>query len=204
MVDFDTMAAGYDTDRRANRAIVIADAIRSRIAYEKGLSAMEFGCGTGLVGMNFIDVFESLTFLDSSRGMIEQVIQKIANYNNPNLSAVCCDILADTTFSSKFNYIFSSLVLHHIPGTSAILARLAGALHSGGHLIIVELDADDGSFHANHPGFDGHNGFEQDALANLARSAGFSSVDNETFYNGIKTVDGVSSPYSLFIMDAVK
>jgi len=69
---------------------------------------------------------------------------------------------------------------------------------------MVDINSDDGSFHAKYPDFDGHHGFEQSTLTSLAREVGFKKVDIKTFYHGHKTVNGKTNPYSIFILDAVK
>ena len=71
MENFDLMAKDYDTDKRADRATVIADEIRRHVGAGKG-SAIEFGCGTGLVGLQLADDFAELTLLDSSVEMVRQ------------------------------------------------------------------------------------------------------------------------------------
>jgi len=69
---------------------------------------------------------------------------------------------------------------------------------------MVDINTDDGSFHAKYPDFDGHHGFDQTNLASLAIEVGFKKIDIKTFYHGDKTVNGKTNPYSLFILDAVK
>ncbi len=40
-------------------------------------SALEYGCGTGLVGLHLINDFKTLVFADSSREMLKQAEQKL-------------------------------------------------------------------------------------------------------------------------------
>lgn len=203
MESFDSRAKDYDTDKRVERARAISGEIRAHVAGAGG-SALEYGCGTGLVGLQLADAFASLMLVDSSPGMIEQVEQKLREINDPRISAMCCDFTEGVPQGLRADYIFLSLVLHHIKDTTGILRRFYGLLNDGGRLLIVDLDPDDGSFHAKYPDFDGHNGFEQSALVQMAVEAGFARADAKTFYRDIKTVDGREAPYSLFILDAVK
>ena len=69
---FDQCAKSFDTDKRRARAKVIADAMRRHMGGHGGV-AMDFGCGTGLVGLELADLFASVTFVDSSQGMIVEV-----------------------------------------------------------------------------------------------------------------------------------
>lgn len=204
MEDFDAMASGFDTDRRVNRAVAIAGEIRSRLVDGRRKSAIEYGCGTGLVGMRLLDDLGSVLFVDSSPAMIQQVRRKLRQSNNLNGASRCCDFLLDLPHGLNADYIFTSLVLHHIADTEAILSRFYALLREGGHLLAVDLDLEDGSFHAKYPDFDGHNGFDQKALMRMATIAGFKSAHCDTFYHGKKTVGGKEAPYSLFILDAEK
>ena len=204
MENFDLRAKDYDTDKRLKRAKAVADEIREHIVDGHRKSAIEYGCGTGLVGIQLVHEFKTLLFVDSSMGMIERVNQKLNELKNPAASALCCDFMNHIPQGLQADYIFSSLVLHHIKDTEKILKRLHNALCSGGHLLIVDVDKEDGSFHAKYPDFDGHNGFDQDFLAKLAVNTGFAEVKSQTFYHGSKTVDERDAAYSLFILDAKK
>ena len=203
--NFDAMAQGFDTGRRIDRAEIIADEIRGHITSGRGKSAIEFGCGTGLVGLQLASDFDKLLLIDSSAEMVKQVEQKIAKLQlPPSVSALCCDIMADAELNLHADYIFSSLVLHHIMDTEAILRRFYSMLNGGGHLLIVDIDQEDGSFHAKYPDFEGHNGFNHAELAAMALNAGFLAVNINTFYHDSKVYNGKDSPYSLFIMCASK
>ena len=204
MENFDLMAKDFDTDKRTSRAKVIADEIRKHVsAGEK--SAIEFGCGTGLVGLQLADCFKTLLLIDTSVEMVRQVEQKIQKLSNPAISTLCCDLLKDTSKNLRSDYIFSSLVLHHIIDTEVILRRFHAMLNDGGHLLIVDIDEDiDGCFHAKYSDFDGCDGFSHSLLKALALKAGFSNVNIETFHHDSKVFNGEENPYSLFILDAKK
>jgi len=204
MEDFNLMAKDFDTDRRIERAKVIADEIRQHMHDGHAKSALEYGCGTGLVGFQLINDVESMLFVDSSAAMIEQVKQKLHSLGKSTDCADCHDFMVDVPNDIRADYIFSSLVLHHIKDTKAILSRLHGMLNNEGHLLIIDLNTDDGSFHAEYPHFDGHHGFEQPSIVSLATEVGFKKVGIKTFYHGYKTVNGNTNPYSLFILDATK
>lgn len=81
---FDMIANMYDTPERIHIAKVSSDAIRKYVGDAKDKKAIDFGCGTGLVGMNLINDFHSVLFLDTSENMIQQVEQKISAGNIRN------------------------------------------------------------------------------------------------------------------------
>ena len=205
MENFDLMAKTYDTERRSNRAALIAEEIRAHITDGHKKSALEFGCGTGLVGFEMANDFASLLLVDSSPGMITEVERKLQSLNWPdNVSALCCDLAEAVPRDLHVDYVFSSLVLHHIGDTRDILSRVYSILNENGRILIVDIDEDDGGFHAGYPGYSGHNGFEKSALIRLAEESGFINVSAKTFFHGTKNVKDREIPYSMFILDAQK
>ncbi len=67
------MAARYDREDRVAQARRIVEAVRRELSDTAGKTAMDFGCGTGLIGLGLIDLFASMLFVDASPEMIEQV-----------------------------------------------------------------------------------------------------------------------------------
>ena len=61
---FDSIANSYDNPERTRIAMVASDAIKEYLGDTRSKSAIDFGCGTGLVGMNLVNEFESLLFMD--------------------------------------------------------------------------------------------------------------------------------------------
>lgn len=204
MNTFDAAARDWETEKRRIRALAVADKIRSHIKDTGAKIALEYGCGTGLVGFSLIDMFETLYFCDSSRGMIEQVGQKLSEMGLTTERAICLDLMTSELPDIKVDCIFLSLALHHIKDTHGILSRFYALLNESGHLIVVDLDAEDGSFHEDFAGFDGHNGYDQSELCGMAREVGFKDIAIETFFRDIKKGREKDTPYSLFILDAVK
>ena len=204
MEHFDLVSENFDTEERKERARFFASELRKHIKDGESKSAIEFGCGTGLVGFELMNDFNSMTFIDSSAGMIKQVEQKLLNADTGKAQAIYCDLMKTMPENLSADYIFSSLVLHHIIETEFILTRLFNLLNKDGRLLIIDLDPDNGNFHANRSDFDGHNGFEQSFLHDICKKIGFRKTDIKTFYHGSKIVDGNEKPYSFFIMDAMK
>jgi SAM-dependent methyltransferase len=94
------------------------------------------------------------------------------------VTGVKLDLVADPPPDGSFDLAVSFLVLHHIEDTAAALAAIRRLLKSGGRIALSDLDTEDGTFHTEEAEGIHHQGFERDALADLARSAGF--VDVET------------------------
>jgi ubiquinone/menaquinone biosynthesis C-methylase UbiE len=203
-MSFDNYAKTWDTDKRIDRARVIANEISNSIVINENYSAMEFGCGTGLVSFNLYEKFKSIALIDSSKEMINILHSKIEKCQVTNMIPYHLDITNKNPLDMKFDVIYTSMVLHHIQDTKAIIKRLHELLNKDGYLCIVDLDEEDGSFHKNHPEFDGHNGFNQDDLKNTLSNCGFKDIEANTFYYDEKTIESEKVKYSLFLMKGRK
>lgn len=200
---FDDYAKKWDTDRRINRAKIISEEISNSIEINKEYSAMEFGCGTGLISFNLVEKFENITLIDSSKGMIDVVKEKIEKYEVDNMKPYAIDLFNEEIIE-KFDLIYTSMVLHHIQDISGLANKFYTLLNDGGQVIIVDLDKEDGSFHKNEPEFNGHNGFDQEKLKNIFIEVGFRDAESTTFFYDEKKIEGKNIKYSLFIMKAQK
>ena len=203
-MSFDQYAKNWDTDKRINRAKIIANEIGNSIAIDENYSAMEFGCGTGLISFNLYDKFKKITLIDSSKGMIDILNSKINKYKIDNMITNHLDISNENSLDEKFDIIYNSMVLHHINNTTTIIKKFYQLLNNDGYLCIVDLNEEDGSFHKEYPDFDGHNGFNQEELKRILVSAGFEDIEANTFFYDEKVVDGKKISYSLFLMKARK
>ena len=67
---------------------------------------------------------------------------------------------------------------------------------------MADLDTEDGSFHGE--GFDGHKGFDREALRAKALAAGFADVRFTTAYEMHKEAGGRMRSFPIFLMVAVK
>ncbi len=194
---FDLIAGSYDTPQRIEIAKRIADAICDYIQDGKNKRAIDFGCGTGLVGMYLLKDFESILFLDTSQNMIREVQRKISEGNIHNADTICFDFEEDSLADVHADCIFMAQVLLHIKDFQPVLRKLYDVLNPGGHLIIVDFDKNveiDSELV--------HNGFDQAALANIINEMGYKNVRSRTFYHGSKMF--MNRDASLFILDVQK
>ena len=71
MATFDERAKEWDTPERAERAGVVAAAVRAVVPLGPSMRAIEIGAGTGLLGLHFAGDLASLLLTDPSTGMLE-------------------------------------------------------------------------------------------------------------------------------------
>ena len=59
---------------------------------------------------------------------------------------------------------------------------------------------EDGSFHINHPNFDGHNGFDKEKLSLLLINNGFTIEHYKICFEIEKNLESETKKYPLFLM----
>lgn len=202
-MDFNYLARQWDDSRRIERAKIISNEIRKNLGGVKLNKGLEFGCGTGLITFNLTDLFNDVTLIDISSEMIEVVNEKIEKFNLNNSKAISCDLMKSDNLE-KYDCIYTSMAMHHIIDIEEMLNRFYEVLNEKGKLCIVELNKDNGDFHKNEEGFNGHNGFSQKDLKNILEKYGFKNINSYTFYNSYKEVGCEKIEYSLFIIVAEK
>ncbi|MDD4880368.1 MAG: class I SAM-dependent methyltransferase [Gallionellaceae bacterium] len=201
MSHFDSKAREWDSNPEfQERANKIAAAIRAEVALTTSMTALDYGCGSGLLSFPFKDELGRITLKDTSAGMLEVLREKIAAQGVANMTARQTDLTADPLPDERYDLIYSSMTLHHIPDTVKILAVFHQLLNPGGHLCIADLDREDGSFHG--PEIDVHHGFDRDALAALASQAGFAKVRFRTVFEIVKQKEDGERAYPIFLMTA--
>jgi ubiquinone/menaquinone biosynthesis C-methylase UbiE len=196
---FDEKAATWDDDpAKVERAEVVARAIVQRVRPSSGTRLLEYGAGTGLVTQAMQEAVGPVTLADTSAGMRQVMADKIAAGLLPAGRLWDVDLAVDPTPDAEFDLIVTVLTLHHIHDVPAALAAFARLLVPGGHLCVVDLVAEDGSFHGE--GFDGHHGFEQGELTAQLEEAGFTDVTHEICHHMER--DGIS--YPIFLVTGVR
>jgi len=194
---FEMIANVYDNPERIQLAKVSSNAIHEHLGDVKSKNAIDFGCGTGLVGMCLINEFSSMLFLDSSQNMIDQVKQKISHSNIGNAATLCFDFERDSLSDLHADYIFMAQVLLHIDNVEEVLSRLYEVLNESGHLLIVDFDKNEEVVSDLV-----HNGFDQMELSKLMAKIGYRNIQSKTFYTGSKIFMGQDA--TLFVLDSQK
>lgn len=203
MTDFDQQAREWDANPvKVARANAVAEAIRKLVPMQPWFSALEYGCGTGLLSFALQPYVARITLADSSPGMLGVLTEKIAASGIRNMTPVRLDLCADPLPAERYNLIYTLMTLHHIPDTKRILTDFHALLARGGYLCIADLDKEDGSYHS--PDFSGHAGFDRGELQEEAEQAGFRAIRWETVYTMTRETAYGRKTYPLFLLVAEK
>jgi ubiquinone/menaquinone biosynthesis C-methylase UbiE len=199
--EFDEKAKAWDDNpERVARSRTIAEAIIKEIPIDPSFTAMEYGCGTGLLSFPLRNKFSKITLVDNSKGMLDVLKEKIIRSAATNMEVLNADFLdSSQKLSSTFSVIYSAMVLHHIDDISKILLTWRSILKTPGYLCIADLDSDGGMFHGSE--FKGHNGFDRNDLKKNIENVGFTEVRFKTVGEITKEArDGIVRSFPLFLM----
>lgn len=196
---FDKAAQEWDSgDVRQNIASAVFKTLTSRIALLKTMNILDFGAGTGLLSFKIAPLVRSVTGVDLSGGMLEQLEAK--NTSSLHVTPLLQDIM-EKPLDQKFNGIVSSMAMHHVENSACLFETFYAHLKRDGFIAIADLEEEDGTFHAQH-GNDGvhHFGFNRDVLRNTIEKAGFKNVRFHDAYS-VNREDG---SYPIFLVTAMK
>lgn len=171
-IRFDNVAKDWDkSDFRLSLAKNITDKILDCVELANTDVVMDFGCGTGLVGLNIAPFVKKMIGADLSSKMLEAFKAKAQNGNLSNVEAMHLEV--DSDFSHlELDVIVSAMAMHHIKNPSKQFGKFSKAIKSGGILAIADLVKEDGKFHENNEGVY-HFGFSQDELNSFFEDNGF-------------------------------
>ena len=166
--------------------------INEKIQLKKDMIIMDFGCGTGILGLNLINRVKKVVFLDSSKGMIKQVKKGISQIIALNYEIIEGDI--NKYKGDKLDLILVANVFHHIEDINYIINKFSTILKKGGKTLVVDLVETSYDFHG---GSAPHNGFKPENIVKLFKNKNFINIKYENFYD-----INIGMPYKQFIVIA--
>lgn len=196
---FDRLASGYDKPRTVDRAKAVAEEMRRQLPVSSDMTALDYGAGTGLMAFALRPFVKSITAADYSQGMIEALRQKIEDSNIDGITPLLDDLNTGGLNGLRFDLIYSSMTMHHIPDVTEILRKFYDMIEPGGFVAIADLDAEDGSFHSDHTEVH-HHGFDRKEMVRLLEQAGFADVKSSTAHTMTKEIEnGENRDYTVFL-----
>ncbi len=198
---FDRAAAEWDANPgRVALARAVVAALRQAVPLRADLQVLDFGAGTGLVTLGLSPHVAHLTAMDTSREMLRMLDEKLKALKIANVQTSFCDIANAALPAAKFDLIVSSMVLHHLPDVPRALQHLRASLRPGGWIALADLDAEDGTFHADKAGVF-HQGFDREEVRRWFQAAGFTDTAAREAHRIVRpAADGSAREYSVFLV----
>ncbi len=183
--------------KRVKNAKGIAEVIVNNIKLDKSMELMDFGAGTGLLSYFVAPFVKKIVAVDNSPSMLVEFENKCDEFSCET-EAIEKD-LSSEMLDRTFDGIISSMTIHHLEDTAALLSKLYIMLDEGGFVALADLDSEDGSFHSDNAGVF-HYGFDRVILENMAKEAGFKEVK----FDLASTISKPHADFTVFLMTAVK
>lgn len=194
MSHFNHAANTWDSEGKIQLMNRLATNASEKLNLQKDLDILDFGCGTGLFGLEFIDYAKSITGIDTSEGMLEVFREKVKGYDH--IKCIQKDLEKESLESDqKFDLIVSSMTFHHLTNPMHMIRKLSDLLKDGGQMAIVDLEKEDGTFHPNNEEMGvKHFGFSNEELRSWAAEANL-QIDTCT----INSVEKNERQYNQFL-----
>jgi tRNA (cmo5U34)-methyltransferase len=200
--EFDLKASGWDENPVHHaRSEAIAREMLRLLPVKKGMNALDFGSGTGILSFLLKDSFNEIFLMDSSSEMVKVAKKKIEAAGIKNLNPFVFDLEHEIYSDKSFDVIFTQMVLHHINDIENLFAKFYKMLNPNGFIAIADLYTEDGSFHGE--GFSGHNGFDIEELSATLGRCNFHVIASEQcFIINKKISEEETRQFSVFLIIA--
>lgn len=202
---FDARAAAWDKNpHRRKLAHDIASAMDAAGVFRQARTALDFGCGTGLLTLELAERLDRVTGLDTSPAMLAELAAKISRAGLPNVGTLQADLGRGDLLPDTYDLVTSSMAMHHVADLDAVLPRFFAAAAPGGRLALADLDSEGGAFHDDNEGVY-HFGFDRIELADTLAGLGWTDIDAKTAATIDKPgKDGVTRLFTIFLLTARK
>lgn len=189
---FDREAQEWDQRPTSLQLAPVPGRLLAQVRFGARDHVLDFGAGTGLLATAVAAQVARVTALDTSAGMLAVLRDK----GLTNIDTLEQDIFEG--LPGRYDAIVSCMALHHVADTAGLFREFARALVPGGQIALVDLYAEDGSFHGDNvaKGVQ-HFGFEPAVLEDIAHAAGLRRIG---FSEIVRVHRSTGRSYPLFLM----
>lgn len=208
VIHFDSVAAEWDSEpRRIELMKAVGEQVIRRVHPTREMDVLDYGCGTGLLGLYLLPHVRSITGADNSEGMLSVLRQKVAKLGADNIRTLRLNLEQDAIPSDRYDLITVGMALHHIADVQRVLRAFFSMLRPGGCLCVADLDTEPGTFHGPNPQDLGvrHFGFDREQFKTLLLKIGFRDPKDVTAHAFRRTTeDGREREFPVFLITAVR
>lgn len=205
MSHFDQAAATWDDQpHRVKLMGAVGEAVLRAASPTREMDVLDYGCGTGLVGLYLLPHVRSVAGADNSPGMLDVLGRKIAEGKLANMRAMRLDLQSGPVPADRFGLIVTSMAMHHIADLGPVLRAFYQMLTPGGRVCLADLDAEPGTFHGD-PKSAGvhHHGFDRAEIKARLEKIGFVDAADSTVTTFSKPIAGGGmGEFSIFLVTA--
>ncbi len=200
---FDQAASIWDTvPQRVELSRGVGEAILHQVNLTREMDVLDYGCGTGLLGLFLLPYVRSVTGVDSSPGMLKVLEEKIQAGGINGMRTQRLDLQQDPLPMERYHLIAAHMVMHHVEQIDALLKSFHEILYPSGCLAISDLDTEPGVFHG--PDISGsvfHHGFDREEFMDQMRQCGFVKIKAVTAHLVYKPIiSGEMREFPVFLI----
>ncbi len=198
---FNEVARTWDENpARHEMAHALFNAFNQHVSLNEKMVALDFGAGTGLVTLPMAGRVASTVAVDSSVEMLA-VLKNKARTAGLNIHTEIYDGVEYPDLGRNFDVVTATMVLHHVPDIEPLIEQFQQWLKPGGHLVIADLEPEDGSFHGDGNPSVHHHGFDPQQLSQQLASQGMIVKAIEQPHHIAKPQeDGSMRKYPVFLL----
>jgi tRNA (cmo5U34)-methyltransferase len=201
---FDRAAASWEENpARKLLAQNIVATLRRQVPLRTAMTALDYGCGTGLVTLEIKPHVGRMIGMDTSQGMLAILEEKLLALGEEAIETRQLDLTRQPAPDLQLYLVISAMALHHVADPPPLLATLAKLLKPGGYLVIADLDPEDGGFHQDKTGVY-HPGFDRDWLMAQFRSLGLNDIVAATAHTIERPGSDGPRRYPIFLISGKK
>lgn len=146
------------------------DIIKSQSNLNKSMTVLDFGCEKGFLGLKLIDDAKKIAFLDPDPNAISIAEESLKMMGKTNYEII--NKVVEEYNGSKFDLVYASVSLHHVPDVKSALTKIKSLLNPDGKLVIIEI------YHKHFPQIPKdkhlpHHGFTPESLTEVVTELGF-------------------------------
>ncbi|CAL8979144.1 Trans-aconitate 2-methyltransferase [Cellulomonas sp. T2.31MG-18] len=203
-----------DADRRARRSAALAAHIRVVLGDGHRRRGLDIGSGAGGVSPHLVDLFDELVLLDVDEDALELARANVSaaatavgcgtHVRTARIDLSIAEAAPHAAVLGPLDVAYSAMALHHVRDVPHLLRTVAGLLRPGGRLVVADLEPDGGLYHADHPSFDGHDGFSHEQVSSWCGVAGLHVDRLVTAYVDPKPVRGTVRHVPIFVAAATR
>ena len=136
-----TEGENYENLQTISLAKETTDIIKKEIKLPNDAIILDFGAGTGLLGLNFINEVKHVIFEDVSKGMLDYLQYKLDTQELKNYT-IFNGVMEDYNSKEKIDLIMAGMVLHHVEDLKSLFSKFLEMLKPKGYICITDLKKD--------------------------------------------------------------